>query len=107
MTTIASISFFFSSFVDNAIGPIVGTMGVIIICSIITLMPIQLFDAVRPHLFTSYLDLWSRVFAEPIRLGKNPDRSTLSWRIFVCIGCRRVVYFYSKGYTLIELRIQN
>ena len=70
MTTIASISFFFSSFVDNAIGPIVGTMGVYFICSIITLMPIQLFDAVRPHLFTSYLDLWSRVFAEPIDWGK-------------------------------------
>jgi len=24
------------------------------------------FDALRPHLFTSYLDLWSRVFAEPV-----------------------------------------
>jgi len=66
MTTVASISFFFSSFVENSIGPIVGTMGVIIVCSVITLMPIQLFDALRPHLFTSYLDLWSRVFAEPV-----------------------------------------
>ncbi len=70
MTTVASISFFFSSFVENAIGPIVGTMGVIIICTIITLMPIQLFDSIRPHLFTSYLDLWSRVFSDPIHWEK-------------------------------------
>jgi len=46
--------------VENAIGPIVATMGLLILCTIVTLMPLQLFDSVRPYLFTSYLDLWQK-----------------------------------------------
>ncbi len=67
MITVASISFFFSSFVENAIGPIVATMGLLIVCTIVTVMPIEFFDVVREYLFTRYIDLWQRVFQNPIR----------------------------------------
>jgi ABC-2 type transport system permease protein len=66
MITIASISFFFSSFVENAIGPIVATMGLLIICIIITVMPVQLFEVPRKFLFTRYLDMWQKIFLDPI-----------------------------------------
>ena len=66
MVTIASISFFFSSFVENAIGPIVATMGLLIVCTIITVMPVEMFEVPKKFLFTRYLDLWQRLFQNPI-----------------------------------------
>jgi ABC-2 type transport system permease protein len=66
MITIASLSFMFSSFVENAIGPIVATMGVLIVFTIISVMPVELFEIPRRFLFTRYIDLWQRVFQEPI-----------------------------------------
>lgn len=66
MLTIASIAFFFSSFVENAIGPIVATMGVLIVLLIVSVMPLEFFQAIRPYLFTSYIDIWQKVFADPV-----------------------------------------
>jgi ABC-2 type transport system permease protein len=66
MMTIASIAFFFSSFVENAIGPIVATMGLLIICTVITVMPVEMFEIPRKFLFTRYLDLWQKIFLDPI-----------------------------------------
>ena len=66
MITIASISFFFSSFVENAIGPIVATMGLLIVCTVITVMPVEMFEIVKKFLFTRYLDLWQKIFLDPI-----------------------------------------
>jgi ABC-2 type transport system permease protein len=66
MTTIASISFFFSSFVENAIGPIVATMGLLIVCTVITVMPVEMFEIPKKFLFTRYLDIWQKIFLDPI-----------------------------------------
>lgn len=66
MLTVASIALFFSSFVENAIGPIVGTMGVLIVSLILTVMPLEFFDSIRPGLFTSHINLWQKVFHDPV-----------------------------------------
>lgn len=60
MWTVTSLAFLFSSLVENAIGPIVGTMGVIIVFYIVTAVPVDLFAAIRPYLFTTYLNLWQK-----------------------------------------------
>ncbi len=66
MVTISSIAFFFSSFVENAIGPIVATMGVLIVLTIIYFLEVELFDPIRPYLFSPYMRLWSEAFMEPL-----------------------------------------
>lgn len=66
MLTIASIAFFFSSFVENAIGPIIATMGVLITLLIVSVMPLEIFETVRPYLFTVYINIWQKVFADPV-----------------------------------------
>jgi ABC-2 type transport system permease protein len=66
MWTVASLAFLFSSLVENGIGPIIGTMAVIIVCYIITSVPADLFTSLKPYLFTSYLDLWQKMFEDPI-----------------------------------------
>ena len=66
MITIASLSFFFSSFVENAIGPIVATMGLLIVCTVITVMPVEMFEIPKKFLFTRYIDIWQKIFLDPI-----------------------------------------
>ncbi len=66
MVTIASIAFFFSSFVENAIGPIIATMGVLIVSLIVSAMPLEFFQSLRPYLFATYLNIWQKVFADPV-----------------------------------------
>jgi ABC-2 type transport system permease protein len=66
MWCVASLAFLFSSLVENAIGPIVGTMAVMIVLLLMSSMPVDFFRAVRPYFFTSYLNGWQKVLDEPI-----------------------------------------
>jgi ABC-2 type transport system permease protein len=66
MWTVASLAFLFSSLVENGIGPIVGSMSVIIVFYIISNVPVDLFAHIKPYLFTSYLNVWQNVLDEPV-----------------------------------------
>lgn len=66
MWCVASLAFLFSSLVENAIGPIIGTMAVIIVFLVVGNAPISLFEAVRPYLFTTYFNVWQRVMEQPV-----------------------------------------
>lgn len=93
MITIASIGFFFSSFVENAIGPIIGTMGVVIVFTLITFLPVEVFANVRQYLFPYHMNIWQKAFEDPISwssilvsmmyLGLYSAASTIAaWLIF-------------------------
>jgi len=66
MITVASLAFFFSSFVENAIGPIVGTMGVVIVFTLMTVLPVESFATIREYLFTDHMNIWQKAFDDPI-----------------------------------------
>ena len=66
MSVVASLAFLFSALVENAIGPIVSTMAVIIVFVIISAIEINIFEAVQPYLFTSYMASWRLFFDDPI-----------------------------------------
>lgn len=66
MWVVSSLAFLFSSLVENAIGPIIGTMAVIIMFFILGNLPYDFFIALKPYLFTSYLDIWTLVFDDPV-----------------------------------------
>lgn len=66
MWCVASLAFLFSSLVENAIGPIVGTMAVIIVFYIVTSVPVDFFVTIRPYLFTTYFDVWQKIMEQPI-----------------------------------------
>ncbi|MDH7516268.1 MAG: ABC transporter permease [Bacteroidota bacterium] len=66
MCTVASLAMMFSTFVENAIGPIVGSMAVVILFFILGNLPFAFFESIRPYLFTTYLNVWQRVFVEPM-----------------------------------------
>lgn len=66
MMTVMTLSIFFSSMVSNAIGPIVSTMAVIIVFIILSAIPIEVLQNLKPYFFTSHLSQWSEFFNDPI-----------------------------------------
>ncbi len=70
MWCVASLSFMFSSFADNSIGPIILTMTVIISFIIISAIDLSLFRYVKPFLFTNYLGAWKLFFETPVDYNK-------------------------------------
>ena len=62
MTTVAALSFFLSLFAENSIGPIVATMSVIIVFTILTTLGLPLFEKINPYLFTSHMLGWKGFF---------------------------------------------
>jgi len=66
MFVVSTLAFLFSSLVENAIGPIIGTMAVIIFFFIIGNLPYDFIITLKPYLFTTYLDVWTLVFDEKI-----------------------------------------
>jgi|TARA_B110000914_G_C15414654_1_gene423515 ABC-2 type transport system permease protein len=66
LTTVASLSLMFSAFSDNSVGPIVMTMVVIIVSTVISSFEMSFFDPIMPFLFTNHMHLWRRLFSDPI-----------------------------------------
>ncbi len=66
MSVVCALGFLFSSLVENAIGPIVTTMTVIIIFTIFSAINIDFFRTIKPYLFTNYMSTWQLVFDNPI-----------------------------------------
>jgi len=66
MMAVAALSVFLSVLSENAIGPIVGTMGIIIVLTIISNLDIPLFNAIKPGLLTSHMLGWKGFFSDPV-----------------------------------------
>jgi len=66
MMVVCSLAFLFSSLVENAIGPIISTMAVIIVFIIVSAINIDLFQAIKPYLFTSHILKWREFFNDPV-----------------------------------------
>jgi ABC-2 type transport system permease protein len=90
MWVVASLAFLFSSFVENAIGPIIATMAVIIALLIISNLPVESFEPIKPYLFTTYENVWQQAFKNPL------DWARIAKSCSVLAG-------YSAGFWLITL----
>lgn len=66
MSVVASLAFLFSSLVENAIGPIITTMAVIIVFYIVSAINIEAFQVIKPYLFTNYILSWRLIFDDPV-----------------------------------------
>ncbi|MFN9597124.1 MAG: ABC transporter permease [Bacteroidota bacterium] len=68
MWCVAALSFMFSAFASNSIGPIILTMTVIISFIVISAIDLSVFRAIKPFLFTTYMGSWKLFFEEPLAL---------------------------------------
>jgi ABC-2 type transport system permease protein len=70
MSVVTSLAFLFSSLVENAIGPIASTMAVIIVFIIISAIEIDIFQQIKPFLFTYYMSSWRLLFDDPVKIDE-------------------------------------
>lgn len=63
---IATLSITLSCFSENSIGPIVLTMAIIILFTIIGALDVSILDNVRPFLFTTHMSTWNSFFENPL-----------------------------------------
>lgn len=74
LSTIAALAFMLSVFADNSIGPIVATVCIVIVCTIIQQLQVPLFrDYVSPWLFTTHMLGWKGFFY----ILATPDNETI------------------------------
>ena len=66
LVTVATLALTLSCFSENSIGPIVATMGIILLFTIIGSMDVPIFDTIRPFLFTTHMAAWRYFFDDPL-----------------------------------------
>ncbi|HET6274203.1 MAG TPA: ABC transporter permease subunit [Bacteroidota bacterium] len=95
MWCVASLAFLFSSFVENAIGPIIGTMTVMVVFLVISNMPTSFFVPVKPYLFTTYLNVWQKAL-----------EASIPWETIlhhvVILGCFSVGFYVATWYIFVK-----
>lgn len=63
LTTVAALAFLLSVFAENSIGPIIATMSIVIVFTILSEMNIPIYDrTIKPYLFTSHMVAWKGFF---------------------------------------------
>ena len=78
MLVVAAISLLLSTLSENSIGPIVSTVGIIIICTLISEMEIPVYQKyIKPYLFTTYMLGWKGFFY----IGSDADGQTIKGSI--------------------------
>lgn len=74
MMVVAAISLLLSVLSENSIGPIVATVGIIIVCTLVSEMEIPVYQKyIKPYLFTTYMLGWKGFFY----IGSTEDNETI------------------------------
>jgi len=69
MMVVASLSIMISSFTNNSIGPIVGTIAILIVLNIISTVAANVLQPVLPYLFTTHFIKWQYFFDTSVDWG--------------------------------------
>ena len=78
LITVAALSFLLSVFAENSVGPIVATMSIVIVLTILSEMNIPIYDkTVKPYLFTTHMVAWKGFFY----VKATPDGTTINGSI--------------------------
>jgi len=71
LVTVASVGFFLSAFAENSIGPIVTTMSIIILFTVLGTLNLPVFNYINPYLFTTHMVIWKEFFDEKVNANNE------------------------------------
>jgi ABC-2 type transport system permease protein len=77
LVTVAALGFFLSAFAENSIGPIVATMSIIILFTVLGTLNIPVFQAINPYLFTTHMVIWKEFFDEKVNADNEAIVGTI------------------------------
>jgi ABC-2 type transport system permease protein len=93
MCMVATLCFMFSTMVSNAVGPIIGTMFLIIIGYMIIGIPLEIFEKIEPYIFVKYFNVWWDAFKDPIPWGEIGKKlGILGIYLVACFGIATYVF---------------
>lgn len=69
LLTVSSLSLCLSAFAKNSVGPIVSTMAVIILFTIIGALDVSVFEYLKKFMFTTHMLAWRSLFEDPLPWG--------------------------------------
>ncbi|MBG9375682.1 ABC transporter permease subunit [Panacibacter sp. DH6] len=105
MLTVTALGFLLSIFAENSIGPIITTMSIIVVFTILSTMSIPLFQKIQPYLFTTHMVNWKELFDEQVNDQnevikgslQNPQRITgsvamLIGHVVLFVGAAIVIF---------------
>ncbi len=89
LTVIAALALLLSVFAENSIGPIITTVCIVIVCTVVSNINVPIIDKhVKPWLFTSYLVGWKGFFY----IGANSDNETIKGSVENWPAIRKSLY---------------
>jgi ABC-2 type transport system permease protein len=95
LVMIATLSLTLSCFSENSIGPIVSTMAVIILFSIMGALNVPILLKIQPYLFTTHMLAWRSFFEDPLPVDKIVSSITIMLvHIVVLLGI--AVYKFNR-----------
>ncbi len=78
LTVIAALALFLSVFAENSIGPIIATVSIVIICTIVSNIDVPIIEKnIKPWLFTSDLVGWKGFFYINVDDDNQPIRGSM------------------------------
>ena len=96
MSTVASVAFFFSGLVENSIGPIVSTMAIIIVFTIISSLDAGFIKVIKPFLFTNHLIGWRYLFEQTIDSFRILQSAIILFMHSILLFALSVYYLHKK-----------
>lgn len=95
LSLVGALSLMLSCFTDNSIGPIIITMAIIILFTIIGTMEVPVFDKIKPLLFTSHMVVWRNLFEDPLPVKQIwTSIGVLIGHIIAFLGI--AIYYFNK-----------
>lgn len=77
LITVAAVGFFLSAFAENSIGPIVTTMSIIILFTVLGTLNLPVFHLITPYLFTTHMVTWKELFDEKVNANNEAIAGTI------------------------------
>ncbi len=95
MMSVAALSLFLSVFADNSIGPIIGTMGIVVVLTILSNLEIPMFTAIKPYLLTTHMIGWKGFFDSPVPYGAIGN-SVLVLAIYSIVFVGLTIFIFNR-----------
>lgn len=96
LSVVVAVSMLLSAFTENSISPIIITMSIILIFTIIGTFDTSLFNAIKPYLFTTHMIIWRNMFDRPLPMDQIKESVEILLLHLVVLYGVTFVYFTKK-----------
>lgn len=96
LSVVFALSFLFSALVENAIGPIVATMAVIIVLLIISVLNFELLNIIKPYLFVTHMTKWREFMRDPVDYASIINSGIILFAHIVAFYSATLIIFNKK-----------